>query len=97
MLWIELAGGVAPIIYLAKQCRYLVKPEHLIVRHSFRCKPEALQKLKRHPDKYQFAEEVRTALIGLPSIPRVYHVQRKRLRKIVLRNIQLSIVEKVNQ
>lgn len=96
MLWVELAGGVGPIIYRSKKCLRLVKPEHLIARYCLPIKAGALRKLKSTPDQFEHSQLVRDSLLSMDTVQPVAWVQRKRLRKYVLREIQLSIVEKVN-
>ena len=93
MLWIELAGGIPPVIYDSKRCLKLVPKEHLIARYALPLKPLPIRLLKERPDKYQHAELIRQCLLAKPDIPWFQWVQRKRLRRIVLRNIQQSIVE----
>lgn len=97
MLWVELAGGVAPIIYDAKHCLKLVKPQHLIARYAFRgLKAGALRRLKERPDKYQHAEVIRQYLFDMQTVPQFFPVQKQRLRRIILRTIQQAIKEKMN-
>lgn len=93
MLWIELAGGIAPIIYTSKRCLKLVPKEHLIARYALPEKPLPVRLLKERPDKYQHAELIRQCLLEAPNVHWLPMVYRKRLKRIVLRNIQQSIVE----
>lgn len=95
MLWIELAGGIAPIIYTSNRCLKLVPKEHLIARYALPEKPLPIRRLKERPDKYQHAELIRQCLLAAPDVVWLQWVQRKRLRRIVLRNIQQSIVETI--
>lgn len=95
MLWIELAGGIPPIIYTSKRCLKLVPKEHLIARYALPEKPLPVRLLKERAGKYQHAELIRQCLLAAPNVTWLQWVQRKRLRRIVLRNIQQSIVEKI--
>lgn len=95
MLWVELAGGIAPIIYTSNRCLKLVPREHLIARYAFAEKPLPIRRLKERADKYQHAELIRQCLLAAPNVIPLHPVQRKRLRKLVIRSIQQAIVEKI--
>lgn len=86
MLWIEIGAGRIPVIYTAEKRRYLVKPRELLKCYMFRCKADALQKLKNTPYKYEFAEIIRTALLEMPTIPEVRHVERRKAKRHVAFN-----------
>lgn len=95
MLWIELAGGIAPIIYTSKRCLKLVPKEHLIARYALPIKAGALRKLDERPDQYKHVEIIRQCLIEMAAVLPFPWVYRKRLRKLVKRKIDQSIVEKI--
>lgn len=95
MLWIELAGGISPVIYESARCLKLVPKQHLLARYAMPLKPWALRRLIEQPDKYQHADLIKQCLLDMPSVRWFAWVQRRRLRKMVLRSIQQSIVEKI--
>lgn len=81
MLWIEIGAGVEPLLYMAKRRRYLIPQKYLVKCYRFRCKAHALLMLKKHPDRYEFSKLIQITLRETETIPRVHHVERRKIRR----------------
>lgn len=82
-LYVEVAGGIEPLIYRSKRNLYLVPSEFKLARYKFACKAHALQAIKRHPSRYEYGAFIVRALLETPTIQQWHFVERKRLRRWV--------------
>lgn len=88
MLWVEIAAGASPVIYQSKRRLYLVSRKYLLKCYAFGNKAHAFQMLKKHPDRYEFSKFIQIVLLEMPTVPQIYWVQRRKLRKHVSQQIQ---------
>lgn len=81
MIFVEISAGAEPVIYRSKKRLYLVAKKYLLDCYTFSSKAHALRRLKAWPDRYEFSERVFLKLLEMPTVPQLYHVQRKAERK----------------